>query len=111
MTGTDKQIAWATQIKAEVLAGLAAARQYNAATLAQYPTARDSSAEIEQVTEWFSSNDNAKWWIDCRDKISTFASTDPCAEAMRLEAIERFVVAVERSRGRRVCMPVYRPYR
>jgi len=111
MNGTDKQVEWATQIRDDVMAGLDAARQYNAATLAECPTARDSSAAVEQVTEWFSGNDDANWWIDCRDKLSTFASTEPCAEAMRLEAIEQFVTAVEYSRKRRICMPVYRPYR
>lgn len=52
MKGTDKQIKWANDIKAKIMAAFDAM------------SGTDRKAEYKALTEWLDGKDAAAWWIE-----------------------------------------------
>jgi hypothetical protein len=63
LTGTDKQAAWATDIRRQVLRDLDTTdRVYDAATTSNRTGL--SVADLPQFADWLAGHTAASWWID-----------------------------------------------
>ena len=76
MTGSEKQITWAADIKAKTLQAVESNKQGDAKTEA--PAYDALTAQLEAIEE-------SKWWIDHRHMIATLAQPEEFAKITRKE--------------------------
>lgn len=88
LTGTDRQIAWATTIRARMLSEM---QQLRAECVQAYPTA--VSAVDEAVRE-LEQQDSAEWFIDRRDCTSQGIEHVMLATISPFAALSRRVEAI-----------------
>jgi hypothetical protein len=70
MQGTDKQIAWAEQIRTAFIADVRTMEQQQAARAAAAGQGAEWAATVSGIIAQAEAQNDAAWWIDNRDALS-----------------------------------------
>lgn len=70
MNGSEKQIQWATKIRAQFIADVQAEQERQQPRADKAGQGEQWRATMAQVVALAEAQDSAAWWIDNRDKLS-----------------------------------------